>query len=59
MDRVSESGESVVITKHGTAVAKLVPVETETREILGFMKGKARITGDIEDTASLSDWNLE
>jgi prevent-host-death family protein len=34
--------ESVIITKHGKPVAKLVPVDSRTDEIYGFMKGKGR-----------------
>jgi len=41
MDQVSESGEEVVITKHGQPVAKLVPVSShqERAPILGACKG--------------------
>jgi prevent-host-death family protein len=33
MDEVEAERETVVITKHGTPVAKLVPLNTETDEI--------------------------
>ena len=58
MDQVSESGQPVIITKHGKAVVKLVPVEVGDDEIFGFMAGKARIVGDIESSAPRSDWKL-
>lgn len=59
MDQVSQTGEPVVITKHGKAVVKLIPAEIAGDEILGFMTGKGRIVGDIETTVPASDWNLK
>jgi prevent-host-death family protein len=58
MDQVSQSGQPVIITKHGKPVVKLVPVEIDGKDIFGFMAGKARIVGDIETSAPLRDWNL-
>ena len=57
MDRVFESGEPVLITKHGKPVAKLVPAEKQTDDIFGYMAGKVKIVGDIVGTATpLEDW---
>ena len=40
MDRVRETGAEYVITKHGTPVAKLVPVVQDARgRFFGSMKG--------------------
>lgn len=40
MDRVRETGAEYVITKHGTPVAKLVPVAEPRRQpLFGSMKG--------------------
>ena len=47
MDEVQSKRESVLITKRGKPVAKLVPVEKEADDIFGFFKGKGTITGDI------------
>jgi prevent-host-death family protein len=47
MDEVKARRETVVITKHGHPVAKLVPVNTDADEIFGFFRGKGSITGDI------------
>jgi prevent-host-death family protein len=58
MDQVSQSGQPVIVTKHGKPVVKLVPVEMDGKDIFGFMTGKARIVGDIQTSAPLSDWNL-
>lgn len=57
MDEVQAKCESVIITKHGKPVAKLVPVDTERDEIFGFMKGKIAITGDVvRPIISASEW---
>jgi prevent-host-death family protein len=47
MDEVQAKHETVVITKRGKPVAKLVPVITEADEIYNFLAGKGAITGDI------------
>jgi prevent-host-death family protein len=47
MDEVQAKRESVVITKHGKPVAKLVPVNTDADEIYNFLAGKGTITGDV------------
>jgi prevent-host-death family protein len=40
MDRVRETGVEYIITKHGTPVAKLVPVVERARQpLFGSMKG--------------------
>ena len=47
MDEVHAKREAIVITKHGKPVAKLVPVNTETDEIYGFLAGKGTAVGDV------------
>ena len=57
MDEVQAKRETVVITKHGKPVAKLVPADKNTDDIYGFFKGKATITGDIvSPILSLEEW---
>jgi prevent-host-death family protein len=51
MDEVQAKRETVVITKHGKPVAKLVPVEPRKDDIFGFLRGKIKITGDIVSPA--------
>jgi len=58
MDQVAESGRPVIVTKHGKPVVQISPVETGEDEIFGFLVGKGRIVGDIENTIPVSDWNL-
>jgi prevent-host-death family protein len=57
MDQVQAKHETVVITKHGKPVAKLVPVNTETDEIYDFLLGKGTIAADIVSPAiSREEW---
>ena len=57
MDEVQAKRETVVITKHGKPVAKLVPADKDTDDIYGFLTGKGSITGDVVSPAiSLKDW---
>jgi len=57
MDEVQAKHETVVITKRGKPVAKLVPVNTETDEIYNFLAGKGAVAGDIVSSAlSPEEW---
>jgi prevent-host-death family protein len=48
LDRVDPDG--IIITKHGKPVAKLVPVHTDSAELIGNFKGKIKIKGNILTT---------
>ncbi len=57
MDQVYKTGESVLITKRGKPVAKLVPAKKQRDDIFGYMVGKAKIVGDIVGPVTpLEDW---
>jgi prevent-host-death family protein len=57
MDDVKAKGETVVITKHGEPVAKLVPVANDADEIFGFFRDRGSITGDVVSPAlSPEEW---
>jgi prevent-host-death family protein len=57
MDEVQAKHETVIITKHGKPVAKLVPVEPEGDDIFGFLRGKVTITSDVVSPAlSRHEW---
>lgn len=47
MDEVERTGESLVITKRGRAVARLVPAPPQRDSLFGSMRGSAIIKGDI------------
>ena len=57
MDEVHATRESVLITKRGKPVAKLVPAGKGADEIFNFLAGKATIVGDIVAPAlSPDEW---
>ena len=47
MDEVAESGEEIVITKHGRPVSKLAPYREKPKLPFGRHRDKIRILGDI------------
>ena len=42
--------EGIVITRHGKPVARVVPEGSNCADLIGSMKGKIRITGDLMST---------
>lgn len=57
MDQVRSTREAVLITKKGRPVAKLVPADSEPRDIFGCLRDVMKIVGDIESPAiPLEDW---
>jgi prevent-host-death family protein len=64
MDEVRDRGGEYIITKRGEPVAKLVPIRTERRPLLGSMKGTVKVLGDIvspldEPWEALEGWDDE
>ena len=57
MDEVQAKRETVVITKRGKPVAKLVPITAGKDDIYGFMKGKISIKADVvKPVLTLRGW---
>jgi prevent-host-death family protein len=48
LDRVGPEG--IIITKHGRPVAKLIPIDVDSATLIGSLKGKLTIKGDILST---------
>lgn len=48
LDRVGPDG--IVITKHGKPVAKLIPIGIESAALIGSLKGRLTIKGNILST---------
>jgi len=48
LDRVGAEG--IVITKHGRPVAKLIPIGADSAALIGSLRGKIRIKGNIVST---------
>lgn len=42
--------EGIVVTKHGRPVARVVPIETASADLIGALRGKIRVKGDITST---------
>ncbi|MGA2431736.1 MAG: type II toxin-antitoxin system prevent-host-death family antitoxin [Candidatus Acidiferrum sp.] len=58
MKQVQATGEPVVVTRRGTPVVKVVPVEPANDSIFGFMRGKLNVVGDIESPIPLDEWKI-
>ncbi len=56
MDVVSQTGEPIIITKHGKAVAQLVPITKKPKNIFGCLKDSLIIKGDIMSPIKVK-WN--
>ena len=55
MDEVQAKRETLVITKHGKPVAKLVPAGKAKDEIYNFLRGKGAVTGNVISPA-IENW---
>ena len=48
LDRLGPDG--IVVTKHGRPVARVLPVQESSAELIGALKDRIAIRGDIEAT---------
>ncbi|MBK5296651.1 MAG: type II toxin-antitoxin system prevent-host-death family antitoxin [Vicinamibacteria bacterium] len=55
LDQVDQDG--IVITKHGKPVAKLIPFGSDSASLIGSLKGKVVIKGDILSTGL--EWDAQ
>ena len=55
LDRLDAEG--LVITKHGKPVAKLIPFERQSASMIGALKGKIEVRGDVFSTGT--SWDAE
>jgi prevent-host-death family protein len=49
--------EGIIVTKHGKPVAKLIPIESDSVDLIGSLRGKVEIKGDILSTGTA--WDAE
>ncbi len=47
IDRVKQTKQPIIITKHGKPMAKLTPIEDETYSLFGCLANTVEIKGDI------------
>ena len=58
MDEVAETGEEIVITKHGRPVSKLVPCDERPETLFGLYRDVIRIRGDIVGPMPREWWDI-
>jgi prevent-host-death family protein len=56
LEGLRATGHELVLTKHGTPIARVVPITSQLRPLRGFLKGEIEIVGDIVETDSSDDW---
>ena len=49
--------EGIVITKHGKPVAKLIPISSQSAELIGALRDKIKVHGNIFSTGL--EWDAE
>ena len=49
--------EGIIVTKHGKPVARVMPVPRSHVELIGALKGKIKVQGDIMSTGER--WDAE
>ena len=47
MDKVTQSGREIIITKNGCPVSRLVPYREKPKSLSGVDKGRFEIQGDV------------
>lgn len=61
LDEVRDTGEAVVITKHGVPVAQLAPLpRTAQSDWAGTLRGTGKIVGDlVAPAADEGEWDAQ
>lgn len=49
--------DGIVVTKHGKAVARVIPADAGCASLIGSMKGKVGVAGNVFSTGI--EWNAE
>ena len=57
IDRLDRDG--LIITKHGKPVARIIPIERSSKELIGSLAGEIAIKGEILTTGSEWDASAE
>ena len=58
LDQVADRHVSIVVTKRGKPVARLVPMSDEVPPLGGSGIGSAEILGDLLDFDTAGDWEV-
>ena len=58
MDKVNETHEEIIITKHGKPVAKMIPYSIHPeKSLFGYLEGSSEETGNIIDPVDVG-WEV-
>lgn len=49
--------DGIVVTKHGKAVARVIPADSDCAALIGSMEGRMKVTGNVFSTGI--GWNAE
>lgn len=55
LDQIDDDG--IIITKRGKPVAKLIPIGSESGDLIGSLRGKLTVEGDVLSTGV--DWHAQ
>jgi prevent-host-death family protein len=58
IEEVNQTKQSITITKHGKAMAELIPVKEETYSLFGCLENTVKITGDIVEDVG-ETWEVD
>ena len=60
IDRLQKTGESILITRRGKPIARLVPLPSAPEDVFGYLAGKVKIVGEIGGPITpLEDWEAK
>ena len=57
MEKVKQTGEPVVVTKHGKPMVKVMPMPQKDAEVFGYLADKIKVVGDVINTTPPEDWD--
>lgn len=57
LDDVAATGDALIITKRGRPVAKLTPLQSDRKPMMGRWEGKGKIKGDLVAFNAASEWD--
>jgi prevent-host-death family protein len=58
LETLRTTGHELTLTRHGTPIARVVPIAARPRPLRGLLKGELEILGDIIETDSSEDWEV-
>jgi prevent-host-death family protein len=56
LEELAERGETIVVTKHGKPIARIVPFQSESPPLKGRWEGQGKTKGDIVYFDTSSEW---